>query len=252
MRKKLFGRLLMKGGETKMKTLTMILIAAVLILGMAVEAKAISLTVEAQVASGASLGSHMLLTCYGYKVVGDGTTFDPWASGNCSTQEKNGTILDFGILSTRLRNVDGTDNGGADCFYGENFFVVYLYPDCWGGKGYDLTQSPATFSDTNIGKAVVFTPVYSSKDKYSTTGAEQGAMISTEITNNPNVNKAILATTGGRIFKAKRARIVRAQYGIPPKPATGDTRPTGWAPIPVTQASGSYSGQITITLTEWQ
>ncbi|MCX7661727.1 MAG: hypothetical protein N2Z79_03485, partial [Candidatus Omnitrophica bacterium] len=54
------------------------------------------------------------------------------------------------------------------------------------------------------------------------------------------------------ILKAKRSRIVRAQYGIPPKPSTTQTRPSGWQAIPLTKQAGTYTGTIKITLTEWQ
>jgi len=104
--------------------------------------------------------------------------------------------------------------------------------------------------------------VYSSQDAYDFNNdgdtidpgeGPQGDLTSDEKSWNPDINKDKLAQGGPyRILKAKRARIVRAQYGIPPKPGTGQTRPTGWQEIPLTKLAGTYTGTITITLTEWQ
>jgi hypothetical protein len=127
---------------------------------------------------------------------------------------------------------------------------VYLFPDAWGGKGYQLQQSVGTFSSA-IQNSVVRTAVYSADDKYTTTGSGQGALNATELANNPQLNVAALAKDAGLILKAKRPRIVRAEYGIPPFAGSGDSRPTGWQAVPLETPSGDYSGSITITMTEW-
>ena len=241
-----------------MKTLTLILIVMlVTMLAIPSTALAIGLTVTATISGGTSLGTHKVIACNGYNYDEAG---DPWTQAACYNTN-NGNSLRFGgkngvvNLATHLYNPAGTDIGGSDCFYGVNFFIVYLYPDAWGGKGYQLKQT-STVADVDIGKALVFTPVYSDQDKFlwpDGTYHTQGVLNSAEETANPQLTPSIskLATTADAlILKAGRARIVRAEYGIPPKPGTGQTRPSGWVAIPITKTAGTYTGSITITLVE--
>jgi len=225
----------------KMKIEKILSILALLLLVPAITFAAVSLTVKATVGGGTALGSHLVLECTGYNYNPAG---DPFTQ---CTNKGAATSLDFGSLGTRLLTSTGADNGGADCFYASKFFIVYLYPDAWGGKGYELTQTAATFPP-QISSAVVMAPTYSTDDKYAGQTTGQGALITGE-----TLGSAVLAKNGGMILKAKRPRIVRAEYGIPPKPGTGDTRPAGWTAIPLTTATGTYtSGTITISITEWQ
>ena len=233
-----------EGGERKMKLLT-ILFAAALIMALPVLAKAdIGLTVNASVTSGTALGPHILLKCTGYNY---NTSGDPFTQcQNMQTQ----TSMNFGVLSSRLLTTAGQDNGAAGCFYATNFYIVYLFPDAWGGKGYDLKQNPGTFS-SEIQNSVVMTPVYSSSDKYSGQAA-QGDLNPAGITGEV-LGNAILAKDGGSILKARRPRIVRAEFGIPPFPKVGEARPATWKEVLLTTPAGtSYSGSVTITLTELQ
>ena len=207
-------------------------------------ASALDLGVSASVTGGAALGTHVLLECTGYSYNSAG---DPW--GQC-TATPGGTTLNFGTLTTRLKNSSGTDIGGAGCFYAEKFFIVYLFPDAWGGTGYDIQQQ-ASATPAAIANALVFAPVYAEQDRYSGAATGQGALNDEETTNNPNVNQAQLAKNLGRILKAKRPRIVRAEYGIPPFPGTGQTRPTGWIAVPIDTPNGSYAITITVTMTTW-
>lgn len=238
-----------------MKTLSLILIGA-LIIGMPSVASAFSLSVSAQVTSGTSLGTHTLIACNGYNYDRNG---DPWTQAACYAKTTGGTSLTFGgkngsgPLVTKLYDTSGTETVGADCFYAANFYIVYLFPDAWGGAGYQVSQSAAILPSA-IQKAVVFTPVYSSDDQFCwgdpPTCAAQGALTATEQTLNPQLNVSKLAKDGGLILKAYRARIVRAEYGIPPKPDVGETRPTGWEAIPLTTTSGTYAATLNITLTQ--
>ncbi|MEI6631400.1 MAG: hypothetical protein WCL25_02165 [bacterium] len=204
-------------------------------------ASALDLGVTTSITGGADLGTHVLLTCTGYSYI---PANDPW--GQC-TQSVGGTTLGFGTLSTRLKTSGGVDAGGAGCFYAEKFFIVYLFPDAWGGTGYQLSQI-ATSSSTAILNALVFAPVYASADKYSTTGSAQGVMNAQEITDNGQINVAVPAKNNSVIFKSKRARIVRAEYGIPPFPAAGS--PVG-TPVPIDTPNNSYTVSITISLTTY-
>ena len=226
-----------------MKILSLLLIATMIFVVPSV-ASALSLTVSATVASGTNLGAHTVLECTGYNYNDNG---DPWTQ--CSNKGA-ATALNFGTLTTRLLDTGGADIGGADCFYASKFFIVYLYPDAWGGKGYDLKQTAASFPSA-IANSVVMTPVYSPNDAYSGQGAQgelNVAPYSGEVYGN-----AVLAVTGGSILKAKRPRIVRAQYSIPPIPKVGDPLPApNWKKVPLTTTAGTYaSGSITISITEW-
>ena len=232
-----------------MKILGILVLAVILVMPTLAKAD-ISLSVSASVSSGTSLGSHIMLKCDGATYSSSGNPFD-----QCTNQGTT-TSLAFGTLTTRLYNASGTDIGGADCFYGRYFFIVYLYPDAWGGKGYELKQNTGTFSSA-IQNSVVRTPVYSNADKFlwpDGTYHAQGDLTSEEETWNPQLTPSVsvLAKDAGLILKSKRGRIVRTEYGIPPKPGTGQTRPTNWSAIPVTTAAASYSGSVAITITEWQ
>lgn len=231
-----------------MKYLSMLLVIALILVMPQVVKADISLSVSATVTTGTALGQHTLLKCTGcsYDVSGN-----PWTQ---CTNQGTSTSLGFGILTTRLL-ASGTcaDVGGAGCFYGKDFFIVYLFPDAWGGKGYELKQKAATFSSA-IRNTVVRTPVYSKEDRYLGATTGQGDLNSDEETWNPQLTPSVsaLAKNAGLILKSKRPRIVRAEYGIPNFPGTGQTRPTGWKAIPLTTAAGSYTGSATITITEWQ
>jgi len=237
-----FSKKIMKGGE-KMKTLTILLIGLMVLSVPCLGFAAISLTVNASVIAGTNLGPHVLLKCTGYNYNQGGDPFVQCANQGTSTS------LAFGQLTNQLYNSSGQPTEGAGCFYAKEFFIVYLYPDAWGGKGYDLKQTAGTFS-AEIANSVVMTPVYSPDDKYSGQTTGQGNLITGETIGNP-----VLAKNGGQILKAKRPRIVRAEYGIPPLPdptVPTDTRPSGWSEVPLTTAAGTYSGSVQITVTEWQ
>ncbi|MDD5254796.1 MAG: hypothetical protein PHR11_01930 [Candidatus Omnitrophica bacterium] len=197
------------------------------------------LTVSASITGGYALGDHVLLSCAGYSYNSAG---DPWAQ--CQNLGA-GTAMSFGPLTSRLLDAGGGDAGGAGCFYASTFFIVYLFPDAWGGSGYQITQT--TTADPAISSALVFTPVYAQEDSYGAGQAAQGALTGDEAAANPQIGVTRLATEGGLILQARRPRIVRAEFGIPPFPGAGDTRPANWQAIPVETQNGTYSATITIS-----
>ena len=215
-------------------------------------ASALSLSVSAQITAGQNLGTQTLIACNGYNYVETG---DPWTQTSCYAKTSGGTALTFGgkngtgPLVTTLYDAAGNPTVGSDCFYAANFYIVYLFPDAWGGAGYQVSQSGATLPAA-ITNAMVFTPVYSDQDKYSTTGPVQGVLNAQEEIDNPQLTPSVgkLATTGGLILKAYRPRIVRAQYGIPPIKADGNPWVPGWLKIPLGQAAGTYTATVSITL----
>lgn len=252
-----------KGGEQNMKLLTMLLVLG-LSLGLPLIARAdVSLGVSASVSSGTSLGPHALIECTGYNY---NTTGDPWTQAAC-IQRGTATTMTFrgkgptDPLTTRLYDTAGNDIGGAGCFYAANFYIVYLFPDAFGGKGYELRQNTATgtvFTNLDTMNALVRTPVYSRNDKSASTGPIQDDLTAEEEGWNPQLTPSIsylardVSAANNLILRAKRARIVRAEYGIPPIPGTGQTRPGGWQAIPLTTAASTYTGNVNITLVEWQ
>lgn len=235
----------LKGGEYIMRILSVILVLAIVAIPALARAD-ISLSVSAQVSSGTSVSGFTLLKCMGFNYNPGG---DPFTQ---CTNLGTATSLNFGTLTTRLFNSSGTDIGGAGCFYGKEFFIVYLYPDAWGGKGYELKQNAASFSSA-ISSAIVRSAVYSDQDKYSGQSA-QGVLDAQEEGWNPQLTPSVpaLAKDAGLILKSKRPRIVRAEYGIPPFPAVGESRPTGWHEIALTTPAATYSGNVVITLVEFQ
>ena len=225
-----------------MKKLFLILAVMLLIPTLAF---ALSLTITADVTSGTNLSQGDVLQCHGYSFQLNDNPYDV-----CINKGKLATLA-FGQLRTNLKNPDGTDSTGAGCFYAPDFFIVYLSPDAWGGKGYELRQAAVTTFSTAIANSVIMSPVYSKDDKFSTTGPAQGLL------DQPNEQEGVkvLAKNGGLVLKSKRARIVRAQYSIPPIPADGGNwGVTGWQPINMTTTTaGRYeSGNIVISITEWQ
>ena len=251
----LMSKILKKGGEKEMKNLTLFfaVVWVFCLLALPTTAKAIDIGVRAEISGGASLPAPVIVKCDGSR----GTINDPFTSNYCVA---NLASINFGNLTTQLYDTNGNPTAGADCFYAKDYFIVYLYPDSWGGKGYEL-KSQGYFTDPDFQKAVTFTPVYSEFDAYDLNGdgdttdpgeGPQGAMNAQETSWNPNINKAQLANGGPyTIFKSNRPRIVQAHYAIPPRPGAGQSRPTGWQPLPLTKAAGIYYGTITITLTEW-
>jgi len=233
-----------------MKILSLLLIATMILVAPSVVSAGgpVSLSVSATVSDGTDLGTHEVLECTGYSYVKTG---DPFVQ---CTRKGAAAVLNFGTLSTRLQKTDGSDDGGAGCFYASKFFIVYLYPDAWGGSGYELKQTAASFPSA-IANSVVMTPVYSASDKYDPAKPETQGALNVAPYSGEVLGVAKLAVNGGSILKAKRPRIVRAEYGMPPNPKTGEPKPTSdsaWKPVPLDTTAATYtSGTITISITPW-
>jgi len=242
-----------------LKIVTLILTGAMILAVACVAEADIGLTVSARVTEGTSMGTHTLISCNGYNYDAGAS---PWTQAACYSISSGGTDLTFGGkngaegLVTTLYDSSGAPTVGADCFYAANFHIVYLFPDAWGGAGYEVRQSAATLPGT-ITNAVVRTPTYSEDDQfcYGTPQVcvDQGALNSSEETWNPQLTPSVtaLARNEGLILRSNRARIIRAEYGIPPKKADGTPWCTGWSAIPLTATAGSYTANITITMSEW-
>jgi hypothetical protein len=242
-----------------LKILTLMLAGAMVLAVACVAEAEIGLTVSAQITSGTSMGTHTMISCNGYNYDSEAS---PWTQAACYSISEGGTSLTFGGINgvgglvTQLYDSGGSPIGGADCFYAANFHIVYLFPDAWGGAGYEVRQSPAALPGV-ITDSVVLTPTYSEDDEfcYGTpqTCIAQGTLNSSEETWNPQLTPSVsvLARNGSLLLRSNRGRIIRAEYGIPPYPDTGETRPTGWSAIPLTATAGTYTATVNITMTEW-
>ncbi len=234
-----------KGGE-KMKTLRLLISLTVLLMGvssLALAATSQQITIKATVpAPGVSLPTtKTIIKCPGTMPASG----DPWSYPGCV---KDLTEINFGTLTNVL-----TDGSNAGCFYAPDYFIVYLYPDVWGGIGYEVKQSFAWAGTGLPSNSLVFTAVYSNDDHYDGKPAQGPKPTGATLGNNGNSQ----AATGGAktVYKSEKPgkpRIFRAQYGLPPYPAAGDPDPfAGWAPVPVTQAQGTYTGTLTLTISSY-
>ena len=163
---------------------------------------------------------------------------NPW------TNSTEVTSMDFGALSHTLAS--GEDAGQ---WYAQAAFDVNIYAQGFGHR-YEIKSTCAglisggnRLPDNSFG----LTPVYSATDEWSP-GNTQGDMPA----------GAQLGTAGSAVATDKRiyqsenpstARIIQAYYGLPPYKAGGADPFTGYVPIPLNQASGTYTGTVTITIT---
>jgi hypothetical protein len=133
-------------------------------------------------------------------------------------------------------------------------FVAFVYADGLGKK-YEIksTGNGVSFvrtggSETLPSGSFVCTPVYAATDKWKYpdgTEMEQGA--------NPGTLGSLgnaASATPIKVYTSENpgsARILQAWYGFPPYTVAGVAPYSGYAPIPSTQANGTYSG-VSVTL----
>jgi len=244
----LLKKSLEKGGVSKMKKICILTVIAAMVLGAYGTSFAAGQTFSIKVAVPASSVSlpatRTILRCIGSQFDANPNA-NPWETQNCTNVSTTGT-LDFGTLTSVLAT-----GVGAGCYYAPNFFIVYLYPVATGGVGYQLTQSFTWTSGSLPSKSLVMTPVYAREDSFDPINpTPQGDMPGLA-----QLGSRVAATTAGAlIYKSEvpgSGRIVRAQYSIPPIPASGLPNDIfdGWTPVPLSQpASTSTAGTLTITI----
>ncbi len=226
----------------------LILAALVLVSGVSVFAQTSeSIGITATLDKGVSLpATNTILKCPGTLL----NTDDPWTKCNSGTVY---TTINFDTLKHKIM-VKGKEEE-AGCFYGENFFMVFLYPSAWGGAGYTLQQQFTWADPTFQQESLVFTPVYVPEDMLkplSQGGVQQGGLPSGA---SVGVKGAATGTAYKKIYDSGSSglnRIVRAIYGIPPIPESGIKNDiyNGWQPVPLTQKAGPYTGTLSITITQ--
>ena len=162
---------------------------------------------------------------------------NPW------TNSTEVTAMSFDTLSHTLS--DGSDAGQ---WYAEAAFAVIIYAQGFGHQ-YEinstctgLTSGGSSLPTGSFGA----NPAYASSDEWSP-GDSQGSMPA----------GAQLGTGGSAVASDKliyrsedpsTARILQTHYSIPPYAAGGGAPYAGYEPVPLNQASGAYSGTVTITI----
>lgn len=168
---------------------------------------------------------------------------DPWTN---STEESSMH------LDTLMHLLD--DGSDAGVWYSEAGFCVVIFAQPYGDPYEIKSTCLGLTSGGNPLPAGSFglTPVYSAKDRWNGVDptTEQGAMpIGASLgTAGPAItaNKLIYSSESG----IGTARIIQAYYGLPPYEIGGADPFPGYDPIPLTQAAGTYTGTVTITISQ--
>ncbi len=171
---------------------------------------------------------------------------NPWTN----SQDVTGTgTLGFGTLTHTFDNGDDAGSWFSDTFFcvvifTQPFGTPYrIYSSCQGLQG---TQGQGLLPSGSFGVA----PAYSSDDEFQWPGgsAPQGSMPAGDSLGSEGSavaqNKVVYNGNSGQ------ARIIRAYYSLPPKTAGGGDPFPGHTSIPLDQAPGTYSGQVTLTIAQ--
>lgn len=162
-----------------------------------------------------------------------------------------GTTLAFGTLQPGV----GPVVEGPGVWYSPDYYCVQIYTQGYSFK-YEVRSSCSgigTISNTN--SYFVLTPVYNAGDLFdpndpnSDQGAKPAAATVGTIGSAIATNKVIYASE----VAPSTSRILQAYYSIPQHPfdAAGNALPipyTGWTGLPLSQASGSYTGTVTLSI----
>lgn len=160
------------------------------------------------------------------------------------------TTMSFGTLTHLL--ADGVTDAGV--WYSQTYFCVFVYTSSYGHEYQVQSTCTGLASGANSLPAGSFgiTPGYSAADAWLIGGVltPQGAQPTGSVLG--SAGPAI--TTNKLIYQSEAAasnRIIRAFYSLPTY-ATGGALPySGYIPIPLTQAAGTYSGTVTITIASY-
>ena len=155
------------------------------------------------------------------------------------------TAMSFGTLTHLL--ADQTDAG---VWYSQNYFCVFVYSTSYGKKYQlqstctGLTNGAASLPTGSFG----LTPGYAAADSFTVDGlTPQGAQPAGSVLG--STGPAI--ATNKQIYQSETAasnRILRGFYSLPSYGAGGTLPFTGYTPIPLSQAPGTYSGTVTISI----
>lgn len=179
----------------------------------------------------------------------DGNPDDnPWTG---STDVTSTMKLDFGALTHFYTDTGGTHDAGV--WFSEAGYCVVIFNQGFGKK-YEVRSTCAGLSGAGgtlpVGGFGI-TPVYASADEW----------VYPDGSRHPQGTKppaAVVGSAGSAVATNKiiytsepapsTARILQAYYGIPPKKAGGADPFPGWTGITLSQASGTYTGTVTISI----
>lgn len=159
------------------------------------------------------------------------------------------TDMNFGQLTHTLAG-----GGEAGVWYSAKYYAVLIYTNSFG-RQYEIRSTCAGLvSGSNNLPTGCFgvSPGYASADRWNplVAATAQGTQPS-----GSTLGSAALAITGVGSFRsiytsepAASNRILRAFYSLPGYGTGGAVPFTGYTPIPLSQASGTYSGTVTITI----
>lgn len=163
---------------------------------------------------------------------------DPWSGTTVSS-------MNFGTLTHDL-----IGGGDAGVWYSQKYYCVFMFTTSYGHKYEVRSSCSGLTSGANSLPTGSFglTPGYASQDEWSP-GNAQGAQPTGSVLG--SAGPAITPGSYKAIYTSESAasnRIIRAFYSLPCY-ATGGANPfNGYIPIPLSQAAGTYSGTITITI----
>ncbi len=153
------------------------------------------------------------------------------------------TAMNFGTLTHTL-----TGGAEAGVWYSQKYYCVFIFTNSYGHRYQIVNDCLGLSSGGNSLPAGSFglTPQYQSLDEWSASNPQGGQPSGSSV----GVQGPAIATNKV-IYQSEPAasnRIIRAFYGLPSY-ATGGALPhSGYQPIPLSQAPGTYTGQVTITI----
>lgn len=149
----------------------------------------------------------------------------------------NQTSMAFGTLQYKL--ADGTNAG---TWFSRFYFPIFVSA-ITGGRKYKILQSSSGLSmgGTKLAKAFGVTAIAC----WDTTANVEVACSGVKGTPGPaEATDKLLYDSGA----AAAVVTLRADYAMPSYTGTGTAPFTGYEPIPLNQAAGTYSGTVTITV----
>ena len=161
---------------------------------------------------------------------------EPWTGTTVDT-------MSFGQLTNK--GADGSDVG---VWFSPKYYCVFIYTTSYGHL-YEVRSTSAGLSNGVAplpAGSFMLVPAYALADEWSK-GNPQGA----QPTGSALGPKASAVGTDRLVYRSETAasnRIIRAFYSLPCYLAGGAKPYDGYEPIPTSQAGGTYSGTVTITI----
>jgi hypothetical protein len=156
----------------------------------------------------------------------------------------------FGQLTHTL-----TGGGEAGVWFSPTYFAVMIFTNSFGHRYEIRSTCSGLVSGANSLPAGSFslTPGYASQDRFVALDplSAQGAQPTGSTQNTAGVSAITTSGTFRSVYISETAasnRILRAFYALPPYSTGGALPFTGYVPIPLSQAAGTYSGTVTITI----